>query len=215
MQLSKENNAINKYQNRVLGFTLILLIPFSIIFGLINHEHNMEGWWYSVSRTYYATDGIIMMSMLAVTLVMFISYRCRFKIERFCTIMSAIATFGVLAFPHGLPEYELAGIFLTPYHIGGKFHIFFASMLFVSYGIFSVLALRKEDSDFVPTKKSSLRSRIYLLNGILIFVSSACLGLRILLDLPEFLVIFFEALIFVPFGINLLIKAGFFKSLRD
>ena len=45
MQLSKENNAINKYQNRVLGFTLILLIPFSIIFGLINHEHNMEGGW--------------------------------------------------------------------------------------------------------------------------------------------------------------------------
>ena len=215
MQLSLENNAINKYQNRILGFTLILLIPFSIIFGLINHEHNMEGWWYSVSRTYYATDGIIMMSMLAITLIMFISYRCRFKIERFCTIISAIATFGVLAFPHGLPEYELAGIFMTPYHIGGKFHILFASMLFISYGTFSILALRKEEDGFVPTKKSSLRNKIYLLNGILIFLSSSCLGLRIILGLPEFLVILFEFLIFEPFGLNLLIKAGLIKSLRD
>lgn len=215
MPFSNDNEAISKYQKRVLGFTLILLVPFSLLFGFINHNHNMPGWWYSVSRTYYATDGIIMMSMLAITLIMFLSYRCRFRIERISSIIAAIATFGVLAFPHGLPEYELAGIFMTPYHIGGKLHFIFASMLFISYSIISILAFPKEESNFLPTKKSMLKKRIYISTGVIIIICSITLLLRIILGLPEFLVIVFETLIFEPFGIAMLIKADLFKSLRD
>lgn len=215
MSFSKDNEAISKYQKRVLGFTLILLVPFSLLFGVINHNHNMPGWWHSVSRTYYATDGIIMMSMFAITLIMFLSYRCKFFIERITSFFAAIATFGVLAFPHGLPEYEFAGIFMTPYHIGGKLHVIFAAMLFISYSVISILAFTKEERDFVPTKKTLLKKKIYLSTGILIIICSITLLFRIIFNLPEFLVIILETLIFEPFGVAMLIKADFFRSLRD
>ncbi len=215
MIIDEKRAIIREYQNRVMGFIFETITPVTILFGLPTSQHNLPGWWHSVSETYYATDGIIMIGLLSIITLLSITHRSNNRLEKLLFFLCGISMLGILTFPHGLEEFEYAGVFMVSHYVSGKLHVIFATIMFITLGAISVLCFPKQLSDTLSEKKKTLTRRVYLANGISIFVFSLIIACRFIFNLYGWLVIICEFVIFTTFGVNLLIQSGFFKYLRD
>ncbi|MCR5496133.1 MAG: DUF998 domain-containing protein [Treponema sp.] len=206
---------IRTYQDRILGLTFIVLIPSAILLGLPTSQYTIPSWWHSVSQTYYAADSAVMTGMLCICGIMFITHRSSKLFERVMFVIAGIATLGVVACPHGEEYFERVGLFHLQNTTSGIFHIIFASIMFLAFGILSFFNFPETAEELRNSKHGRQRNRIYRINGIIIFIACILMALRQLYPTYDWIGIIVEFFIFTPFGINMMIKANMFKTLKD
>lgn len=213
--LNVTRKIIRTYQDRILGFSFIFLIPASILLGLPTSQYTIPSWWHSVSQTYYAADSAVMTGMLCICGVMFITHRSEKIFEKIVFVIAGISTLGVIACPHGEEFFEHVGLFHLSNHVSGFFHIIFASIMFVTFGVLSFLNFPETAEELRNSKHGRLRNTIFRVNGIIIFIACLFMLMRQFFPTYDWIGIITEWFIFTPFGIDMLIKANMFKALKD
>jgi len=94
---NEQKKATMKFQNKLLGIMCLLLVPSTLLFGLIGN--NVPGWSYSISANYYTNAKIFMIGLLFCTAVLFFSYSGYDRTDKIITNISAVAALGILMFP--------------------------------------------------------------------------------------------------------------------
>ena len=203
------------YQDRILGFSFIFLIPAAILLGLPTSQYTIPSWWHSVSQTYYAADSAVMTGMLCICGIMFITHRSEKLFEKIIFVIAGVSILGVIACPHGEEIFEHVGLFHLHNKVSGRFHVFFASIMFISFGILSFFNFPETAEELRHSKHGRTRNTIYRVNGIIIFIACLFMLLRQFYPVYDWIGIVVEWFIFTPFGIDMLIKANIFKFLKD
>lgn len=156
------------FQRRMLGLLCALLAPSCLIFGLFGRDVNFEGWYKSISATYYANSGICMIGLLVCTAVFFGCYHGYDWRDRLMSALQAAGALGVVVFPCNTPGVpENVGIFQLPVHTSNIIHCTCAAILFVSFAINIFFLFTLGDTD---TTKKKQRNKVYRVCGIIIFV---------------------------------------------
>lgn len=222
---SRENNRFGKdsflFQRQMLGILCGLLAPACVLLGLIGSENNLEGWYLSISATYYASSKMCMIGLLFSAAVFFISYVFASYDwrDRVMSIIQAAGCLGVVAFPCRTPGApDTVGIFNLPLATSNIFHTASACILFIAFGvnIMFLFTLGHEDENLMKRK----RNRIYRICGSLIF--AFCI-IQALTATPVFdwvpawfpLTWLNEFVMLVAFSVAWLVKSEAIKQLND
>lgn len=157
------------HQRFALGILCALLVPSCILFGLLGAHLgiNPEGWYMSISDTYYANSKMCMIGLLFATGVFFFSYKGYDWRDRLCSLIQSIACMGIIAFPCTGPDSTArVGLFGAIATESSKIHFFFAALLFVMFAINVLFLFTIGKGE--PTKKKKVRNTIYRVCGIII-----------------------------------------------
>ena len=156
------------FQRKMLGILCALLAPLSLLLGLFGAESNLEGWYMSISATYYASSKICMIGLLFTTAVFFLSYTGYDWRDRVLSIIQAVASLGIIVFPcrtPGIPD--TVGLFNLPVATSALLHNISAIVLFIAFAV-NILCLFTLGDSGTPQK--ALRNRIYRICGTVILV---------------------------------------------
>lgn len=157
------------HQRFALGILCALLVPSCILFGLLGVHlgTNPEGWYMSISDTYYANSKMCMIGLLFATGVFFFSYKGYDWRDRLCSLIQSIACMGIIAFPCTGPDSTArVGLFGAIATESSKIHLFFAALLFVMFAINVLFLFTIGKGE--PTKEKKVRNTIYRVCGIII-----------------------------------------------
>lgn len=157
------------HQRFALGILCALLVPSCILFGLLGVHLgiNPEGWYISISDTYYANSKMCMIGLLFATGVFFFSYKGYDWRDRLCSLIQSIACMGIIAFPCTGPDSTArVGLFGAIATESSKIHLFFAALLFVMFAINVLFLFTIGKGE--PTKEKKVRNTIYRVCGIII-----------------------------------------------
>lgn len=157
------------HQRFALGILCALLVPSCILFGLLGVHLgiNPEGWYMSISDTYYANSKMCMIGLLFATGVFFFSYKGYDWRDRLCSLIQSLACMGIIAFPCTGPDStSRVGLFGAIATESSKIHCFFAALLFVTFAINVLFLFTLGKGE--PTKQKKVRNTIYRVCGIII-----------------------------------------------
>ncbi|MCQ2225549.1 MAG: hypothetical protein MJZ14_07490 [Paludibacteraceae bacterium] len=211
----------NLFQREMLGILCGLLAPACVLLGLIGAENNQEGWYLSISATYYASSKMCMIGLLFSAAVFFISY----AFERYdwrdtvMSIIQAAGCLGVVAFPCKTPGVpETVGMFNLPIDVSNIIHCVSACVLFVAFGVNIMFLFTLGNPKDNEMKRK--RNRIYRICGSVIF--AFCI-IQALTATPVFdwvpgwfpLTWLNEFVMLVAFSVAWLVKSESIKSLND
>lgn len=211
------------YQRKVIGYLVLLLSPLSILFGLIGHfsGFNPDGWWWSISDTYYANSQMIMASIISIAAFFFCTYEGYDWRDRVVNLISGIGLFGLLIFPCsqkqiGL-EGNLTGLFSLPGNISVYIHTAFTLLAFAGIFINEMFIFTLGNGEITAEKKK--RNIIYrcCASGILVSIVVLLLG-EVVPGFNEILpnyVWVAEFIALTPCGIAWLVKGEALKIFND
>lgn len=218
IQSAETKAQIMKNQLMILGILCILLAPLSVLFGLFGD--NPEGWYESISRTYYANSKAVMIGLLIATGIYFISYKGYDKRDDFITTLQGIAAIGIVIFPTRLTSVnaDSVGLLGLPSWLSIIFHYICTYTLFISFWINLMFLFTLSNGN--PTPKKRLRNIIYRCCGglIILGIVGVIIGSTILKTyLPKNFPISLvgEFVILIPFGFAYLVKSECIKWLND
>lgn len=221
MTLTNEvRSSIMRYQQMILGILCILLAPLSILFGLFGD--NPDGWYMSISSTYYANSNMFMIGELVAIGIFFLSYHGYDKRDTILSIIQGICALGIVAFPtkiRGLDEIaKHVGVFGLPINISQIFHIVSTSLLCGTFWINLMFLFTLSDGNI--TKKKKLRNLIYRICGIIVVVGLLTLIFGNIIckvhSIDWFpITLISEFIMFVPFGFSYVVKSGCLKCFND
>ena len=206
-------------QRRILSILCLLLAPTCILFGLFGKTTNVEGWWKSISATFFCNSNILMIGLLVAIAIYFFSYKGYDIRDRICSIIEAVSSLGIVCFPCNSIENvpERIGLFNLPNNISMIIHCVFAGILFVAFG-FNILFLFTL-SVYNPTKEKKVRNVIYRVCGIIILTFCVIQGVTstIWKWYPEWYpnTLVNEFIMLLAFGIAYLIKSESIRILND
>ena len=193
-------------QRKAIGFLGILLPILSV--ATAYPIHWFDGWWYSISITYYQTP--IMAIILGIVSLFLFTYRGYDSADRVINRASAIAALAVILFPcyptfNDSPDtfvsiYEKVGILQLKPRISQVFHMTSASLLFLSFALNLIVNFAKCNSNAYKI--------YYRISGAIIIVLLIFIG--ILSKYAPHLVIFDEFIILFTFGLAWLVKGKSF-----
>lgn len=178
----RNNIEKNQYiwQRRVMGIMVLALAPLSVLFGLIGLNYNPEGWWYSISDTYYANSQMVMTFIISVSSFFFCTYAGYDWRDRVVNLMSGIGLLGLLLFPcnnKGVAEAgEIAGMFLLTPKLSGLIHNCFASLSFIGFFINEMFLFTLGGNEISAGKKK--RNIIYRICASTVIVACILLALK-------------------------------------
>lgn len=157
------------HQRFALGILCAALAPACVLFGLIGVRlgTNAPNWYMSISDTYYANSKMFMIGLLFATGVFFFTYKGYDWKDRLCSIVQAFCCMGIVAFPCKGPDADArVGLFSAVARESNKIHLFFASLLFITFAI-NVLCLFTLGKGELTSQKKR-RNRIYRICGFVI-----------------------------------------------
>ncbi len=206
------------FLRKMLGILCGLLAPCCLLFGLIGAEHNMEGWYMSISATYYASSKVCMIGLLFTASVFFLCYTGYDWRDRVMSILQALGCMGVVFFPCSVPGApETVGIFDLPISVSHTIHMTCATVLFASFAIniFFLFTLGN-----VKNEKKRQRNLVYRICGIVIFAFSIILALHatpLFSWVPEWFPYtwFCEFIMLTAFSVAWLVKSESIRKLND
>lgn len=213
-----DEKTVMKRQQVVLGWLCVGLPVIAIVFGLIGTftKSNPTTWWYSISATYYANSGVLMVGMLFATAVYLWSYKGYDKVDKYITAICAISALLTVFFPCKLVSatnnFELVGLFTVPVVISDIIHSVTSVVL---YGTFWLMVFRFRKSGGEMTDKKKIRNILYLIAIVIMGVCGIFALLKMIFDWPKYLMIVIETVAQFCFGMAWLIKAEAFKLLND
>lgn len=135
-------------QRFVLGIVCGLLPILCVLFGLFSCTWGEDKWVVlsSVSETYWSNHKIIMIIALGLCTFFFGTYQGYDGWDKFFTVVAAIGSIGVAAFPclHPAdPTIVYQGLFSVPKDICNIFHSVFAIAVFSSFGLMTLTQFTK------------------------------------------------------------------------
>ena len=215
----RNNIEKNQYiwQRRVMGVMIIALAPLSILFGLIGWKYNPDGWWHSISDTYYANSQMIMAFIISVSSFFFCTYAGYDWRDRVVNLMSGIGLLGLLLFPCYNEGVAAAGarvgLFNLPIELSGTFHFYFALLAFLGFFINEMFLFTLGGNEVSPGKKK--RNMIYRICACTVIVACILLVLKSFVKMPANTIWFAEIIALTGCGVAWLIKGEALKFLND
>ncbi len=206
------------FLRKMLGILCGLLAPACLLFGLIGAEHNMDGWYMSVSATYYASSKVWMIGLLFTASVFFMCYTGYDWRDRVMAIIQSLCCLFVVVFPCRVPGApETVGMFDLPINVSHTIHMISASVLFFAFAV-NILFLFTIGN--VNNEKKRQRNIVYKVCGIVIFVFAVFLALH---KTPLFAWVpawfpytwFCEFIMLTAFSVAWLVKSESVKALND
>lgn len=221
MMLTDEmRSSIMRYQQMILGTLCILLAPLCIFFGLFGD--NPEGWYMSVSSTYYANSNMFMIGELVAIGIMFLSYHGYDTKDTILSTIQGVSALGVVAFPTKLSCFDE---FVTQVGLFGfdpnTSHIVHCISTFLLCGTFWInLMFLFTLSNGNITEKKKLRNLIYRICGVIVILGLLTLIFgNIICNSLEYnwfpITLIGEFIVFVPFGFSYIVKSGCLKCFND
>lgn len=198
---------------QALGILGMILAPSVLIVGfLFGRGMNPEGWYCSISATYYSNAGLIFTGLMYATGVFLISYKGYDLWDEVICSLSGIFGLILASCPVKIDSSaDFIGVFGLPKDVSNVVHCISALLFFISLAVNIVVNFTKGDSG----EKKNIRNRIYWICGILMAVS--CVGVVIFSFWPvwDTAIIVFEFISLCSFGIAWLIKGRALSILND
>ena len=215
----RNNIEKNQYiwQRRVMGVMILALAPLSILFGLIGWKYNPEGWWHSISDTYYANSQMIMAFIISVSSFFFCTYAGYDWRDRVVNLMSGIGLLGLLLFPchnEGLAAVGArVGLFNLPIELSGIIHTCFALLAFLGFFINEMFLFTLGGNEISPGKKK--RNMIYRICACTVIAACILLVLKNFVNMPANTTWIAEIIVLTGCGVAWLVKGEALKFLND
>ena len=207
------------FLRKMLGIMCGLLAPSCLLLGIFGAEHNLPGWYMSVSATYYASSKVCMIGLLFTAAVFFLCYYGYDWRDRVLAIIQCLGCLGVVIFPcsvSGAPE--TVGMFDLPIATSNIIHCASASVLFIAFGVNIFFLFTLGDSN---TEGKKRRNLVYRICGGTIFafcILQALSAATSLFDwVPEGfpLTWFNEFIMLEAFAVAWIVKSASIKMLND
>lgn len=133
---NEQKRATMKQQNRNLGLLCMLLVPLTLLFGLIGSKYNVDGWYRSISANFYTNAKPFMIVGIGAMAILFYSYEGYDKIDKIITNIACGAGIGILAFPCDWEGADVTQILFPFIGLGVShvLHCISAITLFVTFG---------------------------------------------------------------------------------
>ncbi len=192
-----------------LGFSLPILAPLA---GLPAIDKNGPEFWYSISATFYATSGVLMVMTLGIFGAFMFTYPGYDKGDRRTSVFSALMAIGIVLFPcECAASPERVGIFDLPAHVSHIYHCIIAALLFASFAYMIGFRFTKTDKKYMSTYKIA-RNKIYHACAIII---AAAMGLQVITSVfgISWMTIVNEAIMLWSFSFAWAVKSGMFKKI--
>ncbi|MBR4267152.1 MAG: hypothetical protein IKQ46_13950 [Bacteroidales bacterium] len=215
--ISKERKNLMIFQKKVLGLLGFFLAPSAILFGLWGDNSAIVDpkWWYSISMTYYATSNICMIGVLFTMSILFFSYVCYDKSDRWLTLAAGLCAMGIIAFPCGHSGIETTGILGIKCCYSFVIHCICASLMFISFAILVGYNFRLSEKGGVVTREKMIRNKIYSICSCVIIVFMVNQLITSILHCPGYWTLINEAVMLWAFSFSWLVKAEFFPCFND
>jgi hypothetical protein len=202
------------WQRRVIGIMALALAPLSILFGLIGINTNPEGWWYSISSTYYANSKMIMMFIISVSSFFFCTYAGYDWRDRVVNLMSGVGFLGILLFPCLIEGINSnVGLFNLPIELSGTIHNCLALLAFLGFFINEMFLFTLSGNEISAGKKK--RNIVYRSCACTVIVACVLLIMRNFVSMPVNTTWIAEFIALTGCGIAWLVKGEALKSLND
>jgi len=185
----------------VIGISL----PFVLVFGKIILES--PGILDSVSSYYYSVMRDVFVGSLCAIGVFLFSYHGYEREDDIAAKIASISAIGVALFPIAPETAATAQQVMI-----GKWHLFFALILFLTLAYFALVLFRKTDPHQSPTPMKRVRNVIYAVCGSLILFCIAAIIFLTFVPPVQWIpiiphsIFWLEALAIISFGISWLIK---------
>lgn len=215
----RNNIEKNQYiwQRRVMGIMVLALAPLSVLFGLIGLDYNPNGWWYSISDTYYANSKMIMAFIISVSSFFFCTYAGYDWRDRVVNLMSGIGLLGLLLFPCHNEGFAATGarvgLFNLPIELSGIIHTCFALLAFLGFFINEMFLFTLGGNEISPGKKK--RNIVYRICACTVIVACVLLVLEHFVTMPRNTVWIAELVVLTGCGVAWLVKGEALKFLND
>lgn len=207
----KHDKASMQYQRRMLalmGFLLPILAP---ILGFIARDRNAPDFWWSISATFYATSGWLMIGTLAIFGYFLWTYKGYDIGDDFTTKLSSIAATCILIFPCRTSSTgPTTGILNLPTDLSHVIHCIDAAILFASFAYMVGFRFTKSDSEQLTAGKKR-RNKIYIGCASTIVIAMLSQVATSVLDIG-WMTIVNEAIMLWAFSFAWAVKSGMWED---
>lgn len=190
-----------------LGIICGLLPVCSLLFGLFGALRgiNYDGWYESISATYFANSNPCMVSALSLCAFFLLTYKGYDLGDRAYTLAAAVSAILIIAFPCAAAPMDYVGLFACPVKVSDFIHMVAAIILFGSFALMTIFQFTKG--------KHKRRNVIYRTCGIIMLVSMAVVGICTVFGFPGYTTMLCEAVMLEAFAVAWIVKSGVLPSI--
>lgn len=194
-------------QRFALGIICGLLPIGCLLFGLFGvwRGINYDGWYESISATYFANSNSCMIIALGLCAFFLITYKGYDLGDRLYTLVAAVSAMLVVFCPCAAAPAEYVGLFALPAKVSNVIHIVAAATLFGSFALMTLKQFTKG--------KHKRRNTIYRICGWTMLALMAVIGIGTILNLPGYTTMICETGILWAFAVAWIIKSGVFPRI--
>lgn len=177
------------------------------MFGLLGEYRgiNYEGWYESISATYYSNAKMCMIIDLGLCAFFLFTYKGYDLGDRVYTLIATVSALLVVAFPCAGPPLEYVGLFACPIKVSDSIHTVAAAALFGSFALMTLKQFTKGSH--------KRRNTIYRICGWTILAFMAIVGIGYFLDFPGHMTMICETGMLWAFSTAWIIKSGVFPKI--
>ena len=191
-----------------------ILLPWIALFSAGIKMDKPDGWWWSISATYYQSDALV--GVLVPACIVLMSYIGYDRVDNFITTLTGLFGLGIVLFPCSVKWVEpgtAVGFFQLPMEASHIIHSVCAVLFFLCIALNSLLQFTKHGA--VMTEQKVLRNKIYRICGFGMLGLMALFAVIKLLGAPGWTVMIIEILLLFLYGFAWLVKGEAFPFLND
>lgn len=191
-----------------------ILLPWIALFSAGIKLGKPEGWWWSISATYYQTDALV--GVLVPACIVMMSYIGYDRTDNFITTITGLFGLGIVLFPckvDWIPDGSPVGFFQLPIEFSHLLHTGCAALFFLCAALNTLCQFTRHG--LTMTDRKRVRNRIYRICGWGMIGLEAFLVVSSLLGAPHYFVMITEILLLHLFGFAWIVKGEFFPFLND
>ena len=193
-----------------------ILLPWIALFAAAIRLDKYDGWWWSISATYYQAPEA-MVGVLVPACIVLMSYIGYNGWDNLITTLTGVFGLGIVLFPckvDWIPDGTPVGFFQLPIEFSNTIHMVCAVLFFLCAAINTLFLFTKHSDPMTDRKK--VRNVIYRICGWGMIGLLALLAiLRLALGAPGWYVMVIEILLLQLFGFAWLVKGEFFPCFND
>jgi hypothetical protein len=191
-----------------------ILLPWIALFSAGIKLGKPDGWWWSISATYYQSDALVgILVPASIVLMSYIGYDRR---DNIINTLTGLFGLGIVLFPckvDWIPDGSSVGFFQLPIEFSHIIHTGCALLFFLCAAINTICQFTRHGDTMTEQKK--VRNVIYRICGWGMIGLEAALVAANLLGAPGWSVMVVEIILLHLFGFAWLVKGEFFGFLND
>jgi hypothetical protein len=193
------------YQRFMLGIICGLLPPGCLLFGFLGELAgiNHEGWYNSISATYFCNANMCMIGALCLCAFFLFAYKGYDLGDRVLTMISAVSALLIVACPCDAIPAENLGLFALPAKISSTIHDAAASVLFVSFALMILTQFTKGNQ--------KRNNTIYRICGWTMVAAMALVVAGRFFHQPAYMTMVYEFVMLEAFAVAWIVKSGAFQ----